>query len=53
MKRLLVLIILAFSMSVCAQDEPMDKMELRNGQVLIGKVEVIKTDVVNFKRKRL
>ncbi len=51
MKRLLVLLVVTFLISAYAQDEPADKMELRNGQVLIGKVEVIKTDVVNFKEK--
>lgn len=46
----LILLFALFSVAFCnAQTEDLDKMELRNGQVLMGKVEKIKSDMVDFK----
>ncbi|GJQ44134.1 MAG: hypothetical protein D8M26_13555 [Ignavibacteriae bacterium] len=48
MKKLIPFFILLFSIIIYSQ-EVLDKMELRNGQVIMGKVEKIKTDMVDFK----
>ena len=52
MKKMLPVFIFFLGIICYAQDSTtVDKMELRNGQVLIGKVQIIKTDVVDFKEK--
>ena len=49
MNKLITLFILLFTVICYAQTEDLDKMELRNGQVLIGKVEKIKIAFVEFR----
>lgn len=49
MKFLTIFFVLFFAVLCSAQDQALDKMELRNGQVIMGKVEKIKTDAVEFK----
>jgi|WetSurMetagenome_2_1015567.scaffolds.fasta_scaffold21568_5 hypothetical protein len=49
MKKLISFFILSFAVICYAQTEDLDKMELKDGKVIIGKVEVIKTDVVDFR----
>ena len=49
MKKLIPLFVLLLVIICFAQTEVLDKMELRNGQVIMGKVEKIKTDMVDFK----
>jgi hypothetical protein len=49
MKKLIPLFILFCVVISYAQTENLDKMELRNGQVIVGKVEKIKTETVEFK----
>jgi len=49
MKKIMVLYILLFAMISFAQTEDLDKMELKDGKVIMGKVEIIKTDVVDFR----
>jgi len=49
MKKLIPLFVLLLAVLCNAQTEDLDKMELRNGQVIMGKVEKIKTDMVDFK----
>lgn len=51
MKKFIPLFVLFWVVMSYAQDDAVDKMQLRNGQVLLGKVEIVKTDVVNFKEK--
>ena len=48
MKKLIPFFVLLFSIIIYSQ-EVLDKMELRNGQVIFGKVEKIKSDMVDFK----
>lgn len=49
MKKLISFFILSFAVICYAQTEDLDKMELKDGKVIMGKVEVIKTDVVDFR----
>jgi len=49
MKKLVAFFIVIFAIICHAQTEDLDKMELKDGTVIIGKVEKIKTDVVEFK----
>jgi len=49
MKKLITLFVLFIAVICYAQTEDLDKMELRNGQVIMGKVEKIKSDMVDFK----
>lgn len=49
MKKLIPFFVLLFAVISYAQTEDLDKMELRDGQVIMGKVEKIKTEVVDFK----
>jgi len=48
MKKIIPIFFLLFTIIIYSQ-EVLDKMELRNGQVILGKVEKIKTDMVDFK----
>ena len=49
MKLTIAFFILLFTVIGYAQTEDLDKMELRNGQIMFGKVEKIKSDMVDFK----
>ena len=49
MKKLIPLFILLLALTGYAQTDSLDKMELKDGTLLMGKVEKIKTDVVEFK----
>jgi hypothetical protein len=49
MNKLLAVFILFIAVTSYAQTDSLDKMELKDGNIIIGKVEKIKTDVVEFK----
>jgi hypothetical protein len=49
MKKLIYFLFLLSAIASFAQTENQDKMELRNGQIIMGKVEKVKTDMVDFK----
>lgn len=49
MIKIVLFIVLLFTVINYAQEEVFDKMELRNGDVLVGKVVKIKADMIEFK----
>ena len=51
MKNLILLFVMLFTFICYAQEEALDKMELRDGTIYLGKVEKVKTDAVEFKEK--
>ncbi len=48
MKKFILLYILLFAVLGYAQEQVLDKMELKNGKVYMGKVEKVKTDIIEF-----
>lgn len=49
MKPLLIFLVLIITSLCLAQTEKLDKLELRDGTVFLGKVVKIKTQIVEFK----
>lgn len=49
MKKSTLLLVLLFAVMSYAQDKVFDKMELKSEKVYLGKVEKIKTDIVEFR----
>lgn len=49
MKKYLSFLIMLFVINGYAQTDTLDRMELRDGQILFGKVEKIKSDIVEFR----
>lgn len=49
MKKLIPIFVFLLTVICYSQNENLDKMELRNGKVFMGKVEKIKTEIVEFR----
>ena len=49
MKKKIIIFFLIFAFIAYTQQEVFDKIELKNGKVYIGKVEKVKSDIVEFK----
>jgi len=49
MKSLLILLVLIITSLCLAQTEKLDKIELINGKIMVGKVEKVKSEFVEFK----